>query len=49
MSGGPGMHIEILSTPQRKAVKLLGKALTDSNFYLAGGTALSLKAQIFRN
>jgi len=37
------MHIEILSTPQRKAVELLGKALTDSNFYLAGGTALSLQ------
>lgn len=43
MSGGPGMHIEILSAPQRKAIELLGKALANSNFYLAGGTALSLQ------
>ena len=43
MSGGPGMHIEILSEPQRKALALLGNALTGSDFYMAGGTALSLQ------
>ena len=37
------MHIEILSAPQRKALALFGNALTGSDFYLAGGTALSLQ------
>ena len=43
MFGGPGIHIEILSAPQRRAIALLGKALSNSNFYLAGRTALSLQ------
>jgi len=37
------MHIEILSDAQREALLLLGKALADSDFYLAGGTALALQ------
>ena len=37
------MHIEILSDAQRRALALLDKALTGTDFYLAGGTALSLQ------
>jgi len=43
MYGVPGMHIEILSEPQKMALTLLGNALSDSDFYMAGGTALSLQ------
>lgn len=37
------MHIEILSDAQRRALALLGEAMAGSDFYLAGGTALSLQ------
>ena len=37
------MHIETLSASQERALALLGKALAGSDFYLAGGTALSLQ------
>ncbi len=37
------MHIEILSDPQRRALASLDNPLAGTDFYLAGGTALSLQ------
>lgn len=37
------MHIDILSDVQRKILPLLAKAVANTDFYLAGGTALALQ------
>jgi len=37
------MHIDILSDVQRGILPLLAKAVVDTDFYLAGGTALALR------
>lgn len=36
------LHGEILAERQKKALRLLGPSLADSDFYLAGGTAIAL-------
>lgn len=43
MSGETGIHTEVLSKPQKKVLPPLAKALANTDFYLAGGTALALQ------
>jgi len=44
MSGEAVIHIGILSDAQKKVLPDLAKALANTDFYLAGGTALALQA-----
>lgn len=37
------MHLEILNNAQKRVLASLGKVLVDTDFYLAGGTALALQ------
>jgi hypothetical protein len=37
------MHLEVLTDKQKKVLSLLGDALKNTDFYLAGGTALALQ------
>ena len=39
---GEGMHIEILTDAQKSVLARLSRVLKDTDFYLAGGTALAL-------
>lgn len=43
MSGETAIHIDILSDAQKKVLPNLAKALANTGFYLAGGTALALQ------
>ena len=43
MSGVGGVHIDILSPAQKNILPRLSKALSGSDFYMAGGTALALQ------
>lgn len=43
MSGQSVIHTEILTELQKKVLFKLGKALTNTDFYLGGGTALALQ------
>lgn len=43
MSGETVIHIDILSDAQKKVLPNLAKALANTDFYLAGGTALALQ------
>ena len=43
MSGETGIHTEVLSKAQKKVLPSLAKALANTDFYLAGGTALALQ------
>ena len=43
MSGEIVIHADILSDVQKKVLPNLAKALVDTDFYLAGGTALALQ------
>ena len=43
MSGEAVIHIDILSDAQKKVLPALAKALANTDFYLAGGTALALQ------
>jgi len=43
MSGEAVIHIDILSDAQKKVLPTLAKALANTDFYLAGGTALALQ------
>jgi hypothetical protein len=43
MSGEAAIHIDILSDAQKKVLPALAKALANTDFYLAGGTALALQ------
>lgn len=43
MSGEIVIHADILSDAQKKVLSILAKALVDTDFYLAGGTALALQ------
>lgn len=43
MSGETVIHIDILSDAQKKVLSALAKALANTDFYLAGGTALALQ------
>ena len=43
MSGEAAIHTDILSDAQKKVLPALAKALANTDFYLAGGTALALQ------
>ncbi len=43
MSGETVMHTEILNDIQQRALPLVAEALTDTKYYLAGGTGLALQ------
>ena len=43
MSGDIDIHDDILSQTQKDVFQRLAKALANTDFYLAGGTALALQ------
>ena len=43
MSGETVIHIEVLSDAQKKVLPVIAKALVNTDFYMAVGTALALQ------